>query len=204
MFIQYKIWVLCFFVFMNSFLVNAEPVPFSAQETLNTLVQKGDLTLLETNSDGTLKQVTAMALIKAPIEVVWQKLGDYQAYLNWMPKVKTAIILKKEGVITQTKWEIEVPGPNYTYVVDNIENKSLYTIKQKQVSGALKGSHWGWQLVAISSDTTMVFRSVFTNVTDESWIVRQVEDESHTLSYGINVSSSLLEVKALKRVLEKK
>lgn len=180
----------------------AQAAEFSSQETLATLLQKGELTLVENRPDGKLKQVTAIAVIHRPAQEVWTRLLDYSSFVSWMPKVKESSIVRQQGNTTDVQWEIEVPGPNYRYMARNTPDPATLTLTQQQVSGALKGSRWSWQLVSQSPETTLVFRTVSTNVTDESWIARQIDDESHTLSYGINVTSSLLEVRALRRVME--
>jgi ribosome-associated toxin RatA of RatAB toxin-antitoxin module len=185
-------------------LAPAQSAPFSSQETLVSLLQKGELTLIETKADSSLKQVTAIALVKAPISEVWERLVNYPAYLKWMPKVAEATVLSRQGSQVDVQWEVEVPGPNYRYVVRNQEDREHYVLHQKQHAGALGGSFWTWQLVALDADRTLVYRSSFTNVTDESWIAKQLEDDSHTLSYGINTSSALLEVKAVRRAAEKR
>lgn len=180
---------------------------FSEQESLTSLLSRGELTLVESKpgkksgQDGGLKQVTSIANIKAPVEAVWAKLIDFPAYTVWMPKVTECTPTRTEGNQVDVQWNIDVPGPNYRYLTRNVLDKAHFRIEQSQLEGALKGSHWSWQLIA-QGDSTLVYRTAFTNVTDESWLARQLDDESHTLSYGINVSTGLLEVRALRRVME--
>ena len=182
----------------------SQTAPFSNSETLLSLLGKGELALVESRGDSSLKQVTAIAVVSAPIDVVWARITDYAAYQSWMPKVGAVTVLKTEGNTQQIDWDIEVPGPNYKYTMQSVADKSTWTVKQKQIGGALKGSFWGWQLVSQGANSTLVFRTTFTNVTGESWIATQLDDENQTLNYSINISSALLEVKAVSRAFSGK
>lgn len=181
----------------------ADAAPFSSDVDLDTLLKQGELVLTESNNDGTLKRVTAISVVRASPQAVWDRLVAYEAYQSWMPKVGAVVVQKREGPLAEIQWEVEVPGPNYVYTMRSTEDQASWMIRQEQIAGSLAGSHWSWQLIP-RGDKTLVFRTAFTNVTDESWIAKQLDDQSHTLSFSVNVSSCLLEIKALRRAAEGK
>ena len=55
--------------------------------TLDGMLSKGQVTLVETGSDGRLSQVTTLSRIDAPVDAVWARLVDFDAYETWMPQV---------------------------------------------------------------------------------------------------------------------
>ena len=52
---------------------------------LARLFEQGNMVLVKTNPDGTLKEVVAGALVNAPLDVVWEVINDYPHYPEFMP-----------------------------------------------------------------------------------------------------------------------
>ena len=51
------------------------------------LLEKGELSLVESYRNGRLRQVTVVALVKASPDKVWSVLTDYEHYLEFMPNL---------------------------------------------------------------------------------------------------------------------
>ncbi|MDP2317642.1 MAG: SRPBCC family protein [Pseudomonadota bacterium] len=178
-------------------LLASRPV---AAETLDDLLARGELTLLETKPDGRLRQVTAMGLVRAPIDVVWAKLTNLAAYETWMPQVADSTVVSTAGNVVVADFSIAVVGPNVNFRQKLTLDPTTHTIQAEWVSGALGGSRWSWQLEA-RDGATLVRRMLYTNVVDTNWIVRAVESEHHTMEYGINVATGVVELRGLKTAL---
>ena len=93
----------------------------------------------------------------------------------------------------------------FSYSVDTTNQKSAALFGKAQgvagqVSGALSGSAWEWRLTDEGS-STLVERVARSNVVDSNWILRQVEDANHTLDYGVNTASALVELRGLTKAL---
>lgn len=168
--------------------------------SLDALLARGELSLLETLPDGRLKAATAIARVHAPIEVVWARLTDWGAYETWMPQVAKSTLVSNEANVAQVDWTLAVVGPNINFRGQYVMDPSAHTIVGTQVSGALSGSTWEWRLDSEGA-TTMVYRMVRSNVVETNWIIKQVEDENHTLDYGINVATGIVEVRGLVKAL---
>lgn len=168
--------------------------------SVDTLLDRGELTLLETWPDGRLKAATAIARIDQPVEVVWAKLVDWDAYESWMPQVEEATRVSGDATTAVVDWNLAVVGPNIRFRARYALDPVARTVKGEWVSGALRGSTWEWRLEADGA-STLVYRSVRSNVVETNWIVAQVEDSSHTLDYGINVATGIVEVRGLKAAL---
>lgn len=179
---------------------------FARADTLDDLLRKGEVTLLETLPDGRLKQATCIARVDVPLERVWSTLTDFAAYKDWMPQVRTSSVVSTAllgtggGTHLVIDWTLAVVGPDVSFRQEADVDPIGHRVYQHQVSGALPGSYWIWELER-AGDTTIVRRTVRNNVVDSNWVVKQVEDENHTLDYGINSAVGVIEVRGLKRRL---
>jgi ribosome-associated toxin RatA of RatAB toxin-antitoxin module len=169
-------------------------------ESLETLLARGEVALLETKSDGRLRQVVAIGLVRAPPDAVWAKLTNVADYENWVPQVADSTVVEQTETRLVADIAIAVVGPNVNFREEFVLDPANRTIKGTWISGALKGSHWEWRLVPTGAHTT-VYRTLYTNVVDSNWLVKQVEDENHTLEYGINVATGMVEIRGLKKAL---
>lgn len=175
--------------------------PPASAESLEALLARGEVTLLETSPDGRLKQATAIVLVHRPVEEVWAKLVDFGAYATWMPQCEASTVVSEDGGETVVEWTVAVVGPNVTFREAFRLDAARHVVEGRWVSGALSGSHWRWELVPSGADT-LVYRRLYTNVVGSNWLVRQAEDENHSLEYGINVATGVIQVRGLKRALE--
>lgn len=169
----------------------------AAPPSVDSLLGRGELTLLETWPDGRLKAATAIARVDQPVEAVWARLTDWDAYERWMPQVAESTLVSQEADAAVVDWTLAVVGPNIRFRARYALDAEARTVKGEQVSGALRGSTWEWRLEPAGA-ATIVYRTVCSNVVETNWIVSQVEDEHHTLDYGINVATGIIEVRGLK------
>jgi hypothetical protein len=175
-------------------------VGLSHAGSLDALLARGEVSLLETWPDGRLKAATAIALVHAPIDAVWTKLVGWGEYVHWMPQVTKSEVVSLESNVAVVDWTLAVVGPNINFRGRYEQDPVAHRITGTQVSGALSGSNWEWRLEPAGADT-MVYRSVRSNVVETNWIIKQVEDENHTLDYGINVATGIVEVRGLIKAL---
>ena len=169
-------------------------------ESLEAMLRKGEVTLLETYPDGRLKQATAIGLVQAPIEAVWAQLTDFQAYPQWMPKVESVEVTVLSPTVSDVTWSLGIAGPNVKYTGRYTMDKDHWAIRGVWVGGELQGSRWDWRLESAGA-ATIVYREVYSNVVGSNWLIEQVEDSEHTLEYGINSASGVIEIQGLKRAL---
>jgi len=166
-------------------------------ESLDSLLARGEVVLVETRADGSLKQVTGISRVDAPVAEVWAKLTDWEAYPEWMANCAKAEVTERGEDYAVVDWGVRVPGPNVKFSGRYQYDVSTWTITGTHAGGALEGSHWDWHLVP-DGDTTVLYRTVFSNVVADNWLVRQFEDEQHSLEFGLNAASPVLELIAVK------
>lgn len=175
-------------------------VALAQAEDLDALLARGELTLMETRADGRLEQATCFAQLHAPIDRVWSLLTDFTAYPTWMPQVRSVTVVSSTPTHVVADWTLSVVGPDISFRQEADLDPAAHTIHAWQVSGALPGSRWDWRLEPHGGGT-LVQRIVHTNAVDSNWLLRQVDDDGHTLDYGINSATGVVEVKALERRL---
>src|SRR6185503_323619 len=83
--------------------------------SLDELVARGEVLVVETKDDGRLQQVTTYSHVDAPVETVWAKLVAFEAYSEWMPQVARSEVTARTDASVEVAWSIKVPGPNATF-----------------------------------------------------------------------------------------
>jgi len=171
--------------------------PAARADTLDSLLARGEVVLVETQPDGHLKQVTGISRVEAPAAEVWAKLVDFAAYPEWMSNCAKAEVTEQGENYAVVDWSVRVPGPNVKFSGRYDYDPETWTIIGTHTGGALEGSHWEWRLVS-DGDQTVMYRTVFSNVVADNWLVRQFEDEHHSMEFGLNAATPVIELIAVK------
>lgn len=172
-----------------------------SQGEIESSLNKGPLVLVETDDNGRFKAATGIILIKAPVDTVWKTLIDYNDYVNFMPKVAESKIQKTENNTMLVSWEIEMPGPNSTYVMKHVLNEKEYEIDEGWLEGDIKGTHYRWKLQPKDDKTTIGYFGGTTK--NFSVFLEKLDDEQQTITVGVNVGTVLAVVKAIKKKSER-
>jgi hypothetical protein len=172
-------------------------VPTARADTLEALLAKGEVVVVETHPDGHLEQVTGISRVEAPVAEVWAKLIDFGAYPEWMSNCAKAEVTEQGENYAVVDWSVRVPGPNVKFSGRYDYDATTWTVVGTHTGGALEGSHWEWHLVP-DGDATVMYRTVFSNVVADNWLVRQFEDEHHSLEFGLNAATPVIELIAVK------
>ena len=170
---------------------------------LDDLLARGEVSLIESTADGGLQQVTTFSRIHAPVAGVWAKLIDFASYETWMPQVATSDEVERTEASVTVDWSIKVPGPNVNFRARYDLEPVAYKVTATGVSGSVAGGVWEWVLKDEGA-TTFVTRTTYASAVVDTWIVRQFDDEAHSLELGINAASPIIEVRGLKAAVEGK
>jgi ribosome-associated toxin RatA of RatAB toxin-antitoxin module len=176
--------------------------------TLIPLLEKGEMNINYFNTDGTYKQATVFSLISAPPEKVWPVVVDFDNYPTYMPRVGSLEILKRDPTDTWLYYGLEIPGPNYFFTVRTSQErpKRIDFIPEKYKGADLKGG-WRYELYPVDNGkkTVLVFK-MYCDTRDQSWFLRQIMKMDPTwempLNLGINLSTGILNLQAIKRKVE--
>lgn len=169
------------------------------------LLRSGDVTLVESRPDGKLKQVTVLGLVSAPPQRVWDALTDYAHYREFMPSLAEFEIVRREGDEVVAAYEVEVPGSNLEYRLRHRHRPpARVDISLADTDGDIRTGAWRWELVACpGGQQTIVLYTLFTDVRESSWIVRQVLKSQPAMEHAMNVATGLLTLSAVRRWAER-
>lgn len=175
--------------------------------TIIKMLEKGEVGIIESNDDDTLKQATAMILINAPLKKVWEFVIDYEVYETKMHNVHNAEVYKDEVEDGLRRiyvfFNLEVPLLNYKYKIKH----TLYPMERIEVEwqeGDLEGVRNTFYFFDVDGKRTIIVDKLFTPLKEQSWILRKIMKSNPSMEHSINISSALVILRGYKENLEKK
>jgi ribosome-associated toxin RatA of RatAB toxin-antitoxin module len=169
-------------------------------DSMMPLLARGQLVLVEPASDGKFGSATAIVTVDAAPEKVWATLLKMEDFKEFMPKVITSEVLRREKNEMDFHFVIEVPGPDTDYNIRYTKDDAKMTLTGTWMKGDLKGSRWLWKVEALPDGRTLLSQQL--SLKNFSSLAASVEDEQQTITVGVNVSSAIAGTKALKRRCE--
>ncbi len=170
--------------------------------TVDADLNRQPVLVVDLAADGHVREVAVVLRVAAPPEVVWARLVAFGRYAEWVPLVEKSELLPSTDGRTVVSWVISAPGPNVHFVGAYTVDASQWLITGVQTSGQLTGSTWSWSLQAEAGGTRVTRKTYVSAVTD-NWLLRALDDESHTLEIALNTASPVVELVALKRAVER-
>jgi ribosome-associated toxin RatA of RatAB toxin-antitoxin module len=131
---------------------------------------------------------------------VWRALIKMEDFKDFMPKVVTSEVLRREKNEMDVRFVLDVPGPDTDYTIRYTKDEAKKTLTGTWAAGDLKGSRWFWKIEPAEGGKTLLSQQV--SVKNFSSILASVEDDQQTMTVGVNVSSALAAGKALKKKCE--
>lgn len=179
-------------------VAGALAAPARADE-VGTLLAKGPLVRLETDSGGRFRQATCIADVHADADLVWRVLLDYDQYVFFMPRMeKLEVTREGNDALMDIKLDTPLVATRYTNRMSPDHGSKTLTVKQ--VKGDLSGSHYQWKVMPLGPGQSRIFYSGV--VKNFSSVAESFEDEQQTLTIGINVVSLMAATKAMKERAE--
>jgi ribosome-associated toxin RatA of RatAB toxin-antitoxin module len=172
----------------------------AADDSMRPYLDRGPLVLVEQDGAGKFAQSTAIVLVDAPVEKVWETMIGFEKYKEFMPKVTTSEVLRKADAEADVRFVIDVPGPDEDYTVRYAIDEKKHELKGTWLKGDLKGSRWNIRAEATADGKTLLSHAAA--VKNFSSFAQSIEDEQQTITIGVNVSSVLAAAKGIKRRAE--
>ncbi len=177
-------------------------VGLAAADPLSELLQRGELSLVESTAGGGVARVTAIVDIAAPPQQVWDRIVAFDTYTAWMHGVLRATPVRVDDNTVDVDFLIKAPGPNVRYQARFTLDRGSNRITADATGKNLKGSRWVWQLEPRTDGTTRVFRESRAGGIEDNWALDMLGEHKEVILLGINLSSPVIEVRSLKRACE--
>ncbi|MEW5850564.1 MAG: SRPBCC family protein [Myxococcota bacterium] len=167
-----------------------------AADELTDLLRGGPVVRVEQSEAGKFKRVLAIADVEAPLAQVWEVLNSQEKFSQFMPRVKRISVRQEGPMAKAVSYVLDTPFMDTSYTLRWSPREADHTIKVEHVSGDIKGSEYEYKLVSVSPERTRVYYGGVTR--NFSSMASRFEDDQQTITVGVNVTSMLAGLKAIK------
>jgi ribosome-associated toxin RatA of RatAB toxin-antitoxin module len=172
-------------------------------ESIRGLLEHGQLALIESNADGSLKQVALLTIVAASKDKLASVVQAPGKYPEFIPNLVEQKVTEESKTRLKLEYEVEVP-------MVNLEGTSSMTIEPDgsvdvvAVDGDIRRGRWRWVFQAIGENATIPVHYAYSDVTETSWFVKQLIEKQPLFEHGIVVAASTVALRAMKARAEGK
>jgi len=176
--------------------------------TLNHLMKKGQVLIIDEKPDGSLDLVTAGIIIDAPPAEVYKTLVQFDKYAEYMPSAAGVEVVGEKDGKKLVKYDIEFKflvlkfAVQYTMKQSFVKNREITWELESSKDGKLKSAYGAWQLHPAPGGKTAAFYMSFTDLKSVSWALRKTFEAEPSMEVSVNASSCLMVLKAVKKRVE--
>jgi ribosome-associated toxin RatA of RatAB toxin-antitoxin module len=98
-------------------------------------------------------QVTATAVIRAPLEEVYRQAQDVEAFPSYMPDLQSVRVLAREGARTVTEWVGVVQGRRVRWVEEDEWDDAAHRCTFRQREGDFTRYEGSWSFAPVPDGT---------------------------------------------------
>ncbi len=163
---------------------------------LSKLLRHGQLALIESYPDGTLRQAAILDVVDAPRNTLAKIVQDPAKYPEFIPNFAEQIVKPKGNNQLEMAWELEVP-------MTNLEGTSLMTIEGDgsvdvvAIDGDIKRGRWRWEF-NIHGTKTIPVHYAYSDVRESSWVTKKLVEKEPLFEHGIVIASGTVAMAAMK------
>ncbi len=164
---------------------------------LSALIRHGQLALIESFKDGSLRQVAILTEVSAPSDKMKKIVASPAKYPEFIPNFAEQKVTAKGSNQLDMQWELEVP-------LVNLEGRSLMTIEKDgsvdvtAVSGDIKRGRWRWEFHSLGQGKTIPIHYAYSDVRESSWVTRALIEREPSFEHGIVIASGTVALTAMK------
>jgi len=123
-------------------------------ESLHNALKKGDMVLTDTAPGGETTSITAITLVNAPPQRVWDVVTDYEAYATFAPLINQSRVRERKGnkVVVEFVAGVKVAFlPINGRIVLAQTHHPIERIDYKRAGGSLKMMEGCWRILEVDS-----------------------------------------------------
>jgi hypothetical protein len=169
--------------------------PHAELERLAPLLGAADIACVESNGDGTMKQVTILAWVPAPPSVMRQVIVQSERYHEFIPNLSRSTREPLGDGRWKSAWRIELP-------VSSFEGTNTYSIEHSGDGDAvlLRGdgdARYRYEMLPVGEGTLLV-QYGYTDVKHSNAFVRSFLKRQPAMEHGLALSAQMMFVTAMR------
>jgi hypothetical protein len=165
--------------------------PRAELERLAPLAAMADLACIESNADGTMKQVTLLAWVAAPPAVMRAVIVESEKYRQFIPNLSKSTREPLGDGRWKSAWKIELP-------VSSFEGTNLYSLDGDAI--LLHGdddASYRYEMLPVG-DGTLLVQYGYTDVKHSNAFVRSFLKRQPMMEHGLALSAQVMFVTAMR------
>ena len=171
--------------------------PHAELERLAPLAAMADLACIESNADGTMKQVTLLAWVPAPPSVMRDVIVRSEKYREFIPNLSRSTNEPLGDGRWKSAWRIELP-------VSSFEGTNVYSLEQAADGGggdahraATAMRSYRYEMLPVGEGTLLV-QYGYTDVKHSNAFVRSFLKRQPMMEHGLALSAQMMFVTAMR------
>ncbi len=166
--------------------------PRAELERLAPLAAMADLACIESNADGTMKQVTVLAWVPAPPAVMRDVIVQSEKYREFIPNLSRSTREPLSDGRWKSAWRIELP-------VSSFEGTNTYWLDGDAIlmQGNDDDARYRYELLPVG-DGTLLVQYGYTDVKHSNAFVRSFLKRQPMMEHGLALSAQMMFVTAMR------
>lgn len=170
---------------------------------LMPLLQRGEVSLITSNEDGSFKQSTVLALVGAPRSKVVKIAHNADKYPEFVPNLDRYKLIKSANGTQQIDYEIDLPLMNVEGIM-SMNIGSSDEVKMEALKGDIERGRWLWTFTGISDQKTVIAHYSYVDITKATWFIKKLVSTQPLFEHGTVTALSMVQVRAIKERSEGK
>lgn len=173
--------------------------------SLMPLLGRGDLALIESFPDGTLRQVNVLARFQARVKKVRHTVSDIRSWGRWLKAVRRVSVRRKVG--NQIDYRIRVKLLPF-YSLKTRHRMFLHDkhIDMKVLGGSIKRARYKYHFYKVPKKpkASVFVYSLYIDLRSTNSILRGIFAQNKEVEHGVTMASAVIWVNALRKRVERR
>ncbi len=168
-----------------------------------SLLQQGQVIVVDNPKPGQPQFVTIAVLFNAPIKRVFSTITDYKEYPGRIPQTTQVRVVKRNGNVWDVSYKVDFKFSVITEHADYTLRQVLdppTSITWTRIAGNLDRVEGSWKLLSVDNGgKTIGFYKVYSDLRSMGFLVRYMLEQQPAFGVAISTSSAMVYAKAMQK-----